>query len=192
MEIVVRGRNVSVSERVEEYVEKKIGKLERYLPIIDEARMELSQEETRSAQHRMIAQLTVRSRGKVLRAEERDQDLFAAIDLVAEKMQRQITRFKDRLYGRGQVRGAQTLRVPEAAEPMSEVEAVTEAEAEPVGSIVRTKTFPVTPMNPEEAIEQMELLGHDFFVFYNSEVDGINVLYRRRTGDYGLLQPELA
>jgi putative sigma-54 modulation protein len=192
MEIVVRGRNVSVSERVEEYAEKKIGKLERYLPIIDEARLELSQEETRSAQHRMIAQLTVRSRGKVLRAEERDQDLFAAIDLVAEKMQRQITRFKDRLYSRGQVRGADTVRVPEVIEPALEAEAIAEAEVEPVGSIVRTKTFAMTPMNPEEAIEQMELLGHDFFVFYNSDVDGINVLYRRRTGDYGLLQPELA
>jgi putative sigma-54 modulation protein len=177
---------------MEEYVEKKIGKLERYLPIIDEARMELSQEETRSAQHRMIAQLTVRSRGKVLRAEERDQDLFAAIDLVAEKMQRQITRFKDRLYSKGQMRGAETVRVPEAAEAVVEVEAVAEAEVEPVGSIVRTKTFAMTPMNPEEAIEQMELLGHDFFVFYNSDVDGINVLYRRRSGDYGLLQPELA
>jgi putative sigma-54 modulation protein len=65
-------------------------------------------------------------------------------------------------------------------------------EPEPVGTVVRTKTFSVTPMNPEEAIEQMELLGHDFFVFYNSEINGINVLYRRRTGDYGLLQPELA
>jgi putative sigma-54 modulation protein len=188
MEIVVRGRNVNVTERVQEYVEKKIGKLERYLPIIDEARMELSQEETRSAQHRMIAQLTVRSRGKVLRAEERDQDLFAAVDLVAEKMQRQITRFKDRLYSRGQVRGAETVRVPEPVEPTPDAV----AEAEPVGSIVRTKAFPVTPMNPEEAIEQMELLGHDFFVFYNSDVNGINVLYRRRSGDYGLLQPELA
>ena len=192
MEIVVRGRNVNVTERVQEYVEKKVGKLERYLPIIDEARMELSQEDTRSAQHRMIAQLTVRSRGKVLRAEERDQDLFAAIDLVAEKMQRQITRFKDRLYSRGQVRGAETVRVPEATEIVAEMEVEAVAEAEPVGAIVRTKTFLVTPMNPEEAIEQMELLGHDFFVFYNSDVDGINVLYRRRSGDYGLLQPELA
>jgi len=192
MEIVVRGRNVNVTERVQEYVEKKVGKLERYLPIIDEARMELSQEDTRSAQHRMIAQLTVRSRGRILRAEERDQDVFAAIDLVTEKMQRQITRFKDRLYSRGQVRGAETVRVPEVAEPAVEADVEMVAEAEPVGSIVRTKTFLVTPMNPEEAIEQMELLGHDFFVFYNSEVDGINVIYRRRSGDYGLLQPELA
>jgi putative sigma-54 modulation protein len=174
---------------MQEYVEKKIGKLERYLPIIDEARMELSQEETRSAQHRMIAQLTVRSRGKVLRAEERDQDLFAAVDLVAEKMQRQITRFKDRLYSRGQMRGAETVRVPEAAETVAEAELV--AEAEPVGSIVRTKTFEVTPMNPEEAIEQMELLGHDFFVFFNADTEEVNVLYRRRDGNYGLIEPEM-
>jgi putative sigma-54 modulation protein len=188
MEIVVRGRNVSVTERVQEYVDKKVGKLERYLPIIDEARVELSQEETRSAQHRMIAQLTVRAHGKILRAEERDQDLFAAIDLVVDKVQRQISRFKDRLYSRGQVRGAETVRVP--GEPVFETEG--EAVPEPIGSIVRTKRFEMTPMNPEEAIEQMELLGHDFFVFFNSNVNGINVLYRRRTGDYGLLQPELA
>jgi putative sigma-54 modulation protein len=185
MNIVVRGRNVSITDRVQEYVEKKVGKLERYLPIIDEARMELSQEETRSAQHRMTAQLTVRSRGKILRAEERDQDLFAAIDLVYEKMQRQISRFKDRLYSRGQ-HGSDTVRMPE------EPESVAEMELEPVGTVVRTKAFAVTPMDPEEAIEQMELLGHDFFVFYNSDINGINVLYRRRTGDYGLLQPELA
>ncbi len=186
MNIVVRGRNVSLTDRIQEYVEKKVGKLERYLPLIDEARMELSQEETRSAQHRMIAQLTVRSRSKVLRAEERDQDLFAAIDLVSDKMQRQITRFKDRLYSRGQQRGAE--KAPAPQEPEIAAEAVLES----VGAIVRTKKFPVTPMGPEEAIEQMELLGHDFFVFYNSDANGINVLYRRRSGDYGLLQPELA
>src|SRR5512135_3318178 len=131
MEIVVRGRNVTVTERVQDYVDKKVGKLERYLPIIDEARVELSQEDTRSAQHRMIAQLTVRSRGRILRAEERDQDVFAAIDLVVDKMQRQISRFKDRLYSRGQNRGGETVRVPE--EPEMPVEVV----AEPVGSIVR-------------------------------------------------------
>lgn len=185
MDIVVRGRNVTITDRVQEYVEKKVGKLERYLPIIDEARMELSTEDTRSAQHRQIAQLTVRSHGKILRAEERDQDVFTAIDLVVDKMQRQITRFKDRLYSRSQIRGGETVRMPE------QLEATVEAVAEPVGSIVRVKKFAVIPMNPEEAIEQMELLGHDFFVFYNSDDNGINVLYRRRSGGYGLLQPEL-
>jgi len=188
MNIVVRGRNVNITPRLEEYVDKKVSKLDRYLPTIDEARMELAVEETRSAQHSQIAQLTVRSRGRLLRAEERDQDIFAAIDAVADKMQRQISRYKDRLYKSGQLRGGEKLAAVEVA-PLPEVE---EHEEEPLGTIVRTKKFPVTPMGPEEAIEQMELLGHDFFVFYNSDVNAINVLYRRKTGDYGLLQPELA
>jgi putative sigma-54 modulation protein len=189
MNMVVRGRNINITPRLEEYVEKKVGKLDRYLPTIDEARMELAVEETRSAQHSQVAQLTVRSRGRILRAEERNQDIFAAIDAVAEKMQRQITRYKGRLRGaeRGQQRGAESVRTPDL-EPLPEAE----FEEEPLGAIVRTKKFPVTPMGAEEAIEQMELLGHDFFVFFNSEVNGINVLYRRKTGDYGLLQPELA
>lgn len=110
-----------------------------------------------------------------------------AIDAVSDKMQRQITRYKDRLYARGQVRGTETVRAA-SIEPVSEAE----REEEPLGTIVRTKKFPVTPMSAEEAIEQMELLGHDFFVFYNSDINGINVLYRRKNGDYGLLQPELA
>lgn len=191
MNIVVRGRNVNITPRLEDYVDKKVSKLERFLPTIDEARMELAVEETRSAQHSQIAQLTVRSRGRILRAEERDQDIFAAIDAVTDKMQRQITRYKGRLYKNGQLRGAETVRTATAeAEPLPEPEG--EAEEVLLGSIVRTKKFPVTPMDAEEAIEQMELLGHDFFVFYNSEVNGINVLYRRRSGDYGLLQPELA
>jgi putative sigma-54 modulation protein len=185
MNIVVRGRNINITPRLEDYVDKKVGKLDRYLPTIDEARMELAVEETRSAQHSQIAQLTVRSRGRILRAEERDQDIFAAIDAVSEKMQRQISRYKDRLYERGQQRGAESVRTPE-------VEELPEVEHEEPGTIVRTKKFPVTPMGAEEAIEQMELLGHDFFVFFNSDANGINVLYRRKTGDYGLLQPELA
>jgi putative sigma-54 modulation protein len=188
MDIVVRGRNVEVTPRLEEYVDKKVGKLDRYLPTIDEARMELSVEETKSAQHSQIAQLTVRSRGRILRAEERDQDIFVAIDAVSDKMQRQITRYKDRLYARGQVRGTETVRATDVEPP---IEAEREEE-EPLGTIVRTKKFPVAPMSAEEAIEQMELLGHDFFVFYNSDINGINVLYRRKNGDYGLLQPELA
>jgi len=190
MNIVVRGRNVNITPRLEDYVNKKVSKLDRFLPTIDEARMELAVEETRSAQHSQIAQLTVRSRGRILRAEERDQDIFAAIDAVSDKMQRQITRYKGRLYKSGQLRGAETVRAAVVeAEPLPETEPEEEIT---LGTIVRTKKFPVTPMDAEEAIEQMELLGHDFFVFFNSDVNAINVLYRRKSGDYGLLQPELA
>jgi putative sigma-54 modulation protein len=184
MNIVVRGRNVEITSRLQEYVDKKVGKLDRYLPTIDEARMELAVEDTRSAQHSQIAQLTVRSRGRILRAEERDQDIFAAIDTVIDKMQRQITRYKGRLYEHGQTRGTAE-QAQLAAEPVAESE-------ESSGVIVRTKRFPVTPMDPEEALEQMELLGHDFFVFFNSATESVNVIYRRKNGDYGLLQPELA
>ncbi|HLF28810.1 MAG TPA: ribosome-associated translation inhibitor RaiA [Anaerolineae bacterium] len=186
MEVSLRGRNIAITDRLNEYVTKKTAKLDRYLPTIDEAHMELSVEKTRSAQDRQVAQLTVRNRGAILRAEERDQDIFAAIDAVVDKMQRQISRYKERVYQRGERAAGE--------KPNSVIleEVADEAEAEaPVGSIVRTKRFLVSPMHPEEAVEQMELLGHDFFVFFNAETESINVLYRRKDGDYGLLQPEL-
>ena len=182
MNIVVRGRNLEITPRLQEYVDTKVGKLDRFLPTIDEARMELSMEQTQSAQHSQVAQLTVRSRGRILRAEERHQDIFAAIDAVSDKMQRQVSRYKDRLQSRGQPRSQHE------AEDMSMNGVISKSE-EPIGHIVRTKKFPVEPMDPEEAIEQMEMLGHDFFMFFNTVSDDINVLYRRKNGDYGLLQP---
>ena len=185
MEVSVRGRNINVTDRIDEYVHKKAARLDRYLPRIDEARLELSVEKTRAAQDRHVAQLTVRSRGTILRAEERNQDIFAAIDTVMDKMTRQISRYKKRLQKRGD-------RTAEDVMPVVEGEAPVAPEGEPYGTLVRTKRFAVSPMNTEEAIEQMELLGHDFFVFFNAETESINVLYRRQDGNYGLLQPELA
>jgi len=183
MEVKIRGRNIEVTPRLQEYVEKKIGKLDRYLPAIDEAHMELAVEKTRSAQDRQVAQLTIRSKGALLRAEERNHDLYTAIDAVLDKMYRQIGRYKGKHQDR--VR-------PGAAEPAEEEQP---ASAEPgitVGRIVRTKSFRMVSINPEEAIEQMELLGHDFYVFFNAEAGAINVLYRRQDGNYGLIQPEMA
>jgi len=178
MLIHVKGKNIEVTDRLREYVEKKVGKLDRYLPTITEARMELSVEGTKSAKDRQVAQLTVRSKGTLLRAEERTADMFASIDAIVDKMYRQIVRYKGKRYGRGRGPG--------------EVPPVEEFEEEPPRRIVRTKRFQVAPMDEEEAIEQMELLGHDFFVFFNVNTDGINVIYRRKDGDYGLLEPELA
>ena len=185
MEVSVRGRNINMTDRIDQYVHKKVLKLDRYLPNIDEARVELSTEKTRAAQDRKVAQLTVRSRGTILRAEERNQDIFAAIDAVTDKMTRQISRYKTRLQRRGD-------RTVEEVMPAVEGETLDETEAEATyGSIVRTKRFNVAPMGPEEAIEQIELLGHDFYVFFNVETETINVLYRRQDGDFGLLQPEI-
>jgi len=186
MEVTIRGRNIAVTDRLNEYVTKKASKLDRYLPTIDEAHMELSVEKTRAAQHRQVAQLTVRSRGTILRAEERDNDLFAAIDAVLDKMHRQISRYKDRLQKRGE-------RAAGSKSDVAAAEAQPEGESELLaGAIVRTKRFLISPMAAEEALEQMELLGHDFFVFFNADTESMNVLYRRKDGNYGLLQPELA
>jgi putative sigma-54 modulation protein len=183
MEVKIRGRNIEVTPRLQEYVEKKISKLDRYLPAIDEAHMELSAEKTRSAQDRQVAQLTIRSKGALLRAEERNHDLYTAIDAVLDKMYRQIGRYKGKHQDRARL-GVQELggeELPVQVEPASTT-----------GRIVRTKRFQMVSINSEEAIEQMELLGHDFYVFFNAEVGAVNVLYRRKDGNYGLILPEMA
>jgi len=183
MEVKVRGRNVEITPRIQEYVEKKVGKLDRYLPTISEAHMELSAAKTRSAQDSQIAQLTIRSKGSILRVEEHNQDIFAAIDAVMDKMYRQIGRYK----------GKRKERAKPGAEEIGGEQVPVELEAEePIGRIVRTKRFRLVSVNPDEAIEQMELLGHDFFMFFNAEEGQINVLYRRKDGNYGLIQPEMA
>lgn len=182
MEIVIKGRNVEITDRLRDYVEKKVARLDRYLPTIDEARMELTVHQTRSAQDRQVAQLTVRNRGTILRAEDRSSDLSASIDAVLDKMYRQIMHYKGKRY-RSQARG-----VEELLEETEEMELLPEE----AHHIVRIKRFPTPPMDEEEAIEQMELLGHDFFVFLNAESGEINVLYRRRDGDYGLIIPQPA
>ncbi len=179
MQVIIQGRNVEVTDRLREYVESKVEKLDRYLPTITEARMELSTEQTRSAEDRQVAQLTLHIRGVLLRSEERSSDMFTSVDNVMDKIKRQIDRYKSKRRARYRSSPAEV-----AALVLDEEEAEQR-------SIVRTKRFSVTPMDPEEAIEQMELLGHSFFVFYNVDEGQINVVYARRDGNYGLLQPEL-
>ena len=182
MELMIKGKNVEITDRLRDYVEKKIGKLDRYLPSISEAWVELSTEGARAAQDRQVCQVTVRSNGTILRAEERSDDIFTAIDTVLDKMYRQIARYKGKRKNRW--RGAGMAPEPLPLEVEEELE-------EDASSIVRVKSFAMTPMLPDEAVEQMELLGHDFFVFYNADEGQVNVIYRRKGGDYGLLQPEL-
>jgi putative sigma-54 modulation protein len=183
MDLTIKGKNVEVTDRLRTYVEKKIGKLDRYLPSISEAWVELSTEAAKAAQDRQVCQITVRSNGTILRAEERSDDMFTSIDTVLDKMYRQIARYKGKRKNR--YRGAGTVPEPLPLELEEEVE-------EEHAAIVRVKRFPITPMHTDEAVEQMELLGHDFFVFFNANEGEINVLYRRKDGDYGVLQPELA
>ena len=182
MELQITGRNMDMTQRLDDYVQQKAGKLDRYMPNISSARMELSVENTKSAADRQVAQLTIRSdRGVILRAEERTGDMFTSIDVVVDKMYRQIARYKGKRQWARREAPPEDLGLP--------IETVAFDEEE--GQVVRTKRFSVAPMVQEEAVEQMELLGHDFFVFFNADEEGINVLYCRKDGNYGLLIPEL-
>lgn len=179
-------RNMRLTDSTRDYVEKKAAKLERYLQEIDEIRVELSHLKTaRNANDRQVAQLTVRGKGFILRTEERADDLHAAFDTALDKMQRQIDRYKGKHYrGRGDGRSA--------AEVVEEDELPVDETGELLPLIARRKKFPILPMNEEEALEQMRLVGHDnFFIFFNAEQNAIQVLYRRRNGTYGLIEPVL-
>jgi putative sigma-54 modulation protein len=148
--------------------------------------VDLVDENTRSTVGRYVAQVTLRDeRGTILRAEERTDDMFSSIDAVVDKLNRQINRYRGkRISNRRETDDA-------AFEPLAEDVALMIDEAEEDREVVRRKRFPLQPMSTEEAIEQMELLGHDFFVFFNHEEEAVNVVYRRHDGNYGLLLPEL-
>lgn len=180
MELIITGKNMEISDGIRDYVERKAGKLDRYLRNMDEAHLELTRSSAKSAGDRHIAQLTVRVKGTILRAEENAGDVFTAFDAVSDKMYRQIVRYKTRRRDRSR---------PQEEESMPPIE---EFEEEAPKQIVRTKRFVVLPMDEGEAAEQMELLGHDFFLFLNTGTGELNIIYRRRDGNYGLLEPELA
>lgn len=191
--ITVHGRDMEVKTKVHEYVEKKVGKLDRYLPVIREARVDLTElKSARASGDRYIAQLTIPLKGTVLRAEERNSDLFAAIDTVLDKMNRQIERYKGKHYrGRGDGHTAAEVAAGTGAE-LEETAPVTEPDDDRSVIVVRRKQFLLTPMSEAEAIEHMQLVSHDnFFVFLNAASNRVNVLYRRRDGNLGLIDPEI-
>ena len=187
VEIQLFCKNLEVTDRIRDYVDKKVSKLDRYLPGIEETRVDLEFiKSARSASDRQVAQLTVRGKGFILRTEERSDDLRTAIDAAVDKMQNQINRFKGKHYhGRGDGRSA--------AEVIPESEPETEETTDELGPVIsRRKKFLLTPMDEFEAVEQMRLLGHDnFFVFFNPETRSVEVIYRRRDGSYGLIQTEI-
>jgi putative sigma-54 modulation protein len=190
VDIQIKAHNLKLTDGIREYVERRVSKLDRLNERITEAKFELREEPHHSnPAHRVRAQFTIVTKRAVLRAEEQAAEVHTAIDLVTDKMARQIRRFHDRKV-RGSRRDAVNLGL--LAADLVEEQVATEPDEESDGVVVRTKRFPVQPMDTAEAIEQIELLGHDFFVFYNLESSQMNVLYRRREGDYGLLVPELA
>lgn len=190
MELKIHARNVDVTSRLQEHVEKKVSKLDRYLPNIQEVRVDLAIEKRKQGIDQSIAQLTLRNnRGVILRAEEkREPDIYAALDVALDKMYRQIERYKGKRKRRGQREDMMDWAAVEPV-PLDEPEVIEEEEEKL--AIVRRKQIELVPMSEEEAIDQMELLGHDFFIFFNAETARIGVLYRREDGNYGVLEPEM-
>jgi ribosome hibernation promoting factor len=187
VELIVRSHHLPLDEPFREYARRKLEKLSRYLPMVSDAVLEVRKESTRSAEQRYVVQVTVNSNGTWLRAEERAAEPRVAVDLVSDALARQVRRHKDRVYRSGHTghqRGRASVREP-APEPIVE-----DDDNLVLGRVVREKRFPIQIMSVEEAVEQMELLGHSFFLFHDGDEGGYALLYRRRDGDYGLIRPE--
>jgi putative sigma-54 modulation protein len=178
MRLQVKGKNVEVTEAIRSYAEAKLGKLDRHLADPTRVEVELAVERNPSIADNQVAEATVWTKGPVLRARESSTDMKASIDQLADKLQRQVKRYKNKRRRRNDRHQA----------PVAESIPVVADEAEPV--IVKSKQFPVGAMAPEEAVLQLELLGHDFFVFRSADTDAVNVVYRRRDGNYGLIEPQ--
>ncbi|MBI2458876.1 MAG: ribosome-associated translation inhibitor RaiA [candidate division NC10 bacterium] len=175
MQFSVTGRNLDITLALRGYAEEKLSRLTRYLEPIVAMHVVLS-----VAKHRQIAEVTLRVRDLTIRAEEESDDMYSSLDLVAEKLERQILRYKERIAAhatRGSNRGGRAGL------------AASVAEEEP--RVVKTKRFAVKPAGVDEAILQMNLLGHSFYVFRNALTEEVNVVYRRRDGHYGLIEPEV-
>ena len=179
MRIIVKGKNMEVTDALQRYAEKKVQKLEKYFQNIKEAIV------TQSTQRNWhIVEVMLEGDGIVLRGEERSDSMYASIDQVVEKLEKQVKRFKSKLTER-----AHLYAPPKETAAATSVMPEAPAEEGPP-RIVRTKRFPLEPLPAEEAAMQMEMLGHDFYMFVNAETEQVNVIYRRQDGNYGLIEPE--
>jgi putative sigma-54 modulation protein len=180
MELQITGTNTEITPATHRYIEQKLSKLNKHLPDIIEIKVEVSEENTKSPQQHYLVRATVNSGvgRSVFHSEERAEDLFKAIDKVAAILTRQLEKQKGKLYNRG--RGN-----PLARGRYSQTEPV-----ETGRKVVKTKRFVIEPMPLEEAIAQMERLGHSFFLFFDADANQVRLLYRRNDGDYGLIEPE--
>ncbi len=169
MEINVRGKNSDVNPALRQYAEKRLSKIEKYLrqsPLTCQVTLSLEREEH-------VVEVTIPLNGVLLRAEERNREAFSAVDNVVEKLEKQIEKYKTKIQKRDKA------DIP-----------IETRYGDEQPSIVRVKRFAIKPMSAEEAATQMDLLGHDFFVFANADTGDVNVVYKRKDGNYGLIEPE--
>lgn len=177
MRLQVKGKNLEVSDSIRRYAEQRLSKLNRQLHELTQVELELCVEKNPSIAQNQVAEATVWTKGPTLRAREASGDMKVSIDQLTDKLLRQVEHYRAK-RSRRQARGN---GIPPGG-PMS-------IEEDTTPQIVKTKQFAVKPMSAEEAALQLELVGHDFFVFRNDESDEVNVIYRRRDGGYGLIEP---
>ncbi len=207
MKLTVKGKNIDVSRRVQEYAEKRLGKLSLQLDDdVTRVELEISEEKNPRVSDPHIAEATVWTKGKPMRAKEASHDVYASIDLVADKLARQVKKHhdkrieirhggghahapKDRWKGALRDNGKGSGALPEGYEFETQTTEDGMASSSSQLRIVKTKQFSQGPMSPEQAAEQMSLVGHDFFVFVNDETDDTCVLYKRSDGQFGLIEP---
>ena len=178
MKIKIFGKNIEVTEGIRSAVEEKIGKLDKYFA--EETRVDVTLSVNKNEQK---VEVTIPVKGRIIRAEEISDDMYVSIDMVEETIERQLVKYKNKIIDKKK-------SIKEAFTE-TYIEADYEDEDEDQIKIKKTKRFGIKPMDPEEACVEMELLGHNFFVFLNAETEEVNVVYKRKGNTYGLIEPEL-
>lgn len=181
MKYNLRGHNIEVTPSLREYVEKKLSRVERYFDEVPATDVQVTLRVLKSDQ---TVEVTLPLNGMILRAEETSEDMYASVDLVVEKLERQIRKYKTRVNKRFENQGVRAFFKEMASNP-------TETQEEDDFTVVKTKNFAVKPMMVEEAILQMNMIGHSFFVFLNADEDAVNVVYKRNDGKYALIKPQM-
>ena len=186
MKFIISGKNIEVTPGLKDAIEQKLAKLERYFTPETEINVTLSVEKGRQK-----IEVTIPVKGNIIRSEQTSNDMYVSIDLVEEIIERQLRKYKNKLVARNQ--GHPTSYAPSGNRFRKEFfDSEEETTEDDEVRIVRTKKFGIKPMFPEDACVQMELLGHNFFVFSNAETDEVNVVYKRKDGSFGLIEPEFS
>jgi putative sigma-54 modulation protein len=193
MEMQIQARNHRLTESSRDYLTRKLERIESRVNLPVDAHVVVSEEKTRSQQDRIVVEVTLRCNGTLLRGQRRAPSVKAAVDALADTLDRRVAHFKSRAYRseaahrHGNVSSIREMEDPGAPEPDED-----EPDEMELGRVVRSKRFAMKPMSVEEAVVQLELLDHAFYLFQNSATGAHNVLYRRNDGDYGLIEPEVA
>ena len=177
MELQLTSKGINLTTDLRRHIESKLGRFNRHLKKAIDIKAEVSEQKTKAPQDRFMARVTLNTGNTMLHSEERGENLLVAIDRVVQSMDRQIERYKGKLQDKGRVGS------PGQGKPSQKPTARK--------SVVKVKRFSVKPMSVDEAAAQMELLGHDFFLFLNAESGNLSLLYKRKEGNYGLIEPEL-